>query len=317
FPFGHGLSYTTFGYSGLELKAGDKCATVSFKVKNTGKVAGAEVAQIYVGKTGSKVFRPLRELKGFEKVFLAPGEEKEITVELDERAFSYYCVGAHKWCVEPGAYTISVGSSSRDIRLRGDIWFNHEEYDIWQYTRDELPTYYFGDPSSVSDSEFEKLLCGPIPDSVRRADDRFTLCSTMEDARDTKWGARIIKLIEMAEKSKGLVKKEGSGMFIAMVNEMPFHSVVCMSGGKITADMADAIVGLLNNEDVGRNLKLLGLGGVDSVVSKLGGKDGIKSRISGMAGHIKETAVKAKNDIAKLKEKRAEAREEEEEEDEE
>ncbi|MBO7633845.1 MAG: glycoside hydrolase family 3 C-terminal domain-containing protein [Lachnospiraceae bacterium] len=317
FPFGHGLSYTTFGYSGLELKAGDKCATVSFKVKNTCKVAGADVAQIYVGKTGSKVFRPLRELKGFEKVFLAPGEEKEITVELDERAFSYYCVGAHKWCVEPGAYTISVGSSNRDIRLRGDIWFNHEEYDIWQYTRDELPTYYFGDPSSVSDSEFEKLLCGPIPDSVRRADDRFTLCSTMEDARDTKWGARIIKLIEMAEKSKGLVKKEGSGMFIAMVNEMPFHSVVCMSGGKITADMADAIVGLLNNEDVGRNLKLLGLGGVDSVVSKLGGKDGIKSRISGMAGHIKETAVKAKNDIAKLKEKRAEAREEEEEEDEE
>ncbi|MBQ3911717.1 MAG: glycoside hydrolase family 3 C-terminal domain-containing protein [Lachnospiraceae bacterium] len=317
FPFGHGLSYTTFAYSGLEIKSGDKCATVSFKVKNTGKVAGAEVAQIYVGKTGSKVFRPLRELKGFEKVFLAPGEEKEITVELNERAFSYYCVGAHKWCVEPGAYTISVGSSSRDIRLRGDVWFNHEEYDIWQYTREELPTYYFGDPSSVSDSEFEKLLCGPIPESVRRADDPFTLNSTIEDARSTKWGARVIKLIELAEKSKGVVKKEGSGMFIAMINEMPFHSVACMSGGKITIDMAEAIVSLLNNEDVGRNLKLLGLSGVDSVVSKLGGKDGIKSRLSGMAGHFKETASKAKEDIAKLKEKRAQAMAEDEEEDEE
>ena len=308
FPFGHGLSYTTFAYSGLNLSAGDKCATVSFKVKNTGKVAGAEVAQIYVGKTGSKVFRPLRELKGFEKVFLAPGEEKEITVQLDERAFAYYCVGAHKWCVEPGAYTISVGSSSRDIRLRGDIWFNHEEYDIWQYTRDELPTYYFGDPSSVSDSEFEKLLCGPIPESTRRADDPFTLNSTLEDARQSKWGARVIKLLEIASKSKSFLSRDNSGMFIAMINEMPFHSVACMSGGKISIDTAEAIVNLLNGENIGENLKLLGLSGVDAISSKIGGAEGVKSKFVDMIGHFKNTADKAKKDIRELAEKQAKKR---------
>ncbi len=318
FPFGHGLSYTTFNYSGLNITSGDKCATISFKIKNTGSRAGAEVAQVYVGKTGSKVFRPLRELKGFEKVFLQPGEEKEITIQLDERAFSYYCVGAHKWCVEPGAYTISVGSSSRDIRLRGDVWFNHEEYDIWQYTRDELPSYYFGDPSSVSDSEFEKLLCGPIPESVRREGDPFTLCSTVEDARSNKWGARVIKAIELVGKSKGLLSHDNNGMFIAMINEMPFHSVVCMSGGKITMDTAEAIVSLLNGENVGENLKLLGLSGVDAITSKIGGVEGIKSKMGDMMCHVKDTADKAKKDIVKIKEKRAAARRaDEEEEDEE
>ena len=83
-------------------------------------------------------------------------------------------------------------------------------------------------------------------------------------------------------------------MFIAMINEMPFHSVACMSGGKITIDMAEAIVGLLNNENVGGNLKLLGLSGVDSVVSKIGGKEGIKRKVSDMAEHVKETASKVK-----------------------
>ena len=303
FPFGHGLSYTTFAYSDLVVVGGDKTAKVKFKIKNTGKVRGGEVAQVYVGKNGSRIFRPIRELKGFEKVFLDPGESADIEVELDERAFSYYCVGAHKWCVEPGAYAISVGSSSRDIRLRGEVWFSHEADDIWQYTRDELPTYYFGDPSTVSDSEFEKLLCGPIPDSTRRTGDKLDLNSTLEDARDCKWGGRIMKVVDLVTKGAGAVSNDSNGMVIATIGEMPFHSMACMSGGALNLEMAEAIVGLLNEENVAANLKILGLSGVDAVSKKVGGVEGIKSGFTGMLNHFKETAERAKKDVADIRER--------------
>lgn len=272
FPFGHGLSYTTFEYTDMQIESGEADAAVSFTVKNTGRMRGGEVAQIYVGMNSSKVFRPLKELKGFEKVFLEPGESKRVTVTLPERAFAYYCVGAHKWCVEPGNYTISVGSSSHDIRLRGEVTFTRESGEIWQYTRDELPTYYHGDPSDVSDREFEKLLCGPIPESDRRKGEKLTLNATLEDAKDCKWGARIVKMIELAAKTKGLAGSEADGMLMATLGEMPLHSMACMSGGKFTLDMAEAVVGILNEENVIQNLKLLGLAGADAVTSKINEK---------------------------------------------
>lgn len=245
----------------------------------------------------------MKELKGFEKVFLNPGESCTVEVELDERAFSYYCVGAHKWCVEPGSYTISVGSSSRDIRLRGEVWFNHEAYDIWQYTRDELPTYYFGDPSSVSDSEFEKLLCGPIPENSRRNGEKLTLNSTLEDARDCKWGGRIMKLVDLITRSMSAVGSDANGMIIATIGEMPFKAMACMSGGALTLEMAEAIVGLLNEENVAENLKILGLSGVDAVNSKIGGFAGIKSGFGGMIAHFRETAKQAKKDFSEIRER--------------
>lgn len=292
FPFGHGLSYTTFGYSDLKVEVGDKSAKIIFKLKNTGSVAGAEVAQVYVGMKSSKVFRAMKELKGFEKVFLAPGEEKEVTIELDERAFAYYCSGAHRWCVEPGDYVISVGSSSRDIRLHGELTFTHEADDIWQYTRDELPTYYFGNPSSVSDREFEKLLCGPIPEGNRRPGEKLTMNSTLEDARECKWGGRVLKFIDVITNGVRRVKNDSNGMVIATLNEMPIHSMVAMSGGALTLEMAEAIVGLLNEENVGENLKILGLSGVDAVSAKVGGVEGIKKKLG-----------QAKDGVASLVEK--------------
>ena len=299
FPFGHGLSYTTFEYGNLSVEKGDREAKVSFTVKNTGAMAGAEVAQVYVGMKNSKVFRPMKELKGFEKVFLAPGEEKRVEIKLDERAFAYYCTGAHRWCVEPGDYIISVGSSSRDIRLHDEICFTHESDDIWQYTRDELPTYYFGNPSSVSDSEFEKLLCGPIPESMRRPGEKLDLNSTLEDARECKWGARIIKLIEFISRGVNAVKNDSNGMIIATLSEMPLHSMACMSGGALTPEMAEAIVGLLNEENVGENLKILGLSGVDAVTAKIGGIDGVKEKLGNAAKGIGGIVEKVKDKVQK------------------
>jgi beta-glucosidase len=121
FPFGYGLSYTSFAFSNLKLsksslKQGENL-TVTFDVKNTGTRAGAEVAQVYVSDPSATVQRPERELKGFSKVMLQPGESKTITVKLDARAFSYYDVAAKGWKIDPGKFAVLVGDSSEATPL--------------------------------------------------------------------------------------------------------------------------------------------------------------------------------------------------------
>ena len=116
YPFGYGLSYTTFELSGMSVKnvsEGDNLAEVTFTIKNTGKVAGAEVVQCYVGKQGeSPVERAVRELKNYEKIYLEPGESKTVTMTLDKGAFSYYDVteGVKDFVVDNGTYTIDIAS---------------------------------------------------------------------------------------------------------------------------------------------------------------------------------------------------------------
>ena len=123
FPFGYGLSYTTFGYSKLSVtpRNGNLSGpvTVSFDVKNLGRVPGAEIAQLFVGDAHSSVPRPVKELKGFAKVRLKPGETKRVSLTLDRRAFSYYDVNKKDWNAEPGDFAILIGSSSAKIELKG------------------------------------------------------------------------------------------------------------------------------------------------------------------------------------------------------
>ncbi|WP_432540915.1 glycoside hydrolase family 3 C-terminal domain-containing protein [Kineococcus sp. SYSU DK002] len=115
--FGHGLSYTTFAYSGLRLAAGEDGLDVHVTITNSGDVAGSEVVQVYVSDTEASVARPEQELKGFSRVTLEPGESREVVVTLDERAFSFWHSTARRWVVEGGEFGIRVGASSRDIRL--------------------------------------------------------------------------------------------------------------------------------------------------------------------------------------------------------
>jgi len=121
FPFGYGLSYTTFEFSNLAVTKTEKGAAVKFTVKNTGSTAGAEVAQLYVKDEESSVERPAKELKGFSKVFLQPGESKEVELTLGEEAFQFYDEAKKQWVTEPGKFSILVGSSSRDVKLTGDV----------------------------------------------------------------------------------------------------------------------------------------------------------------------------------------------------
>ncbi|MEO5942775.1 MAG: glycoside hydrolase family 3 C-terminal domain-containing protein [Ferruginibacter sp.] len=121
FAFGHGLSYTSFEYSDLKLSAEGKNATATFTVKNTGKVAGAETAELYVHQEKSLLPRPEKELKGFDKVMLQPGEQKTVTIKLDENAFQYFNDVENEWVMDLGTFDILVGGSSRNIKLNGKI----------------------------------------------------------------------------------------------------------------------------------------------------------------------------------------------------
>lgn len=125
YAFGHGLSYTDFAYRNMKIKTGDvrrgEKVRVSLSVKNTGSVAGAEIVQLYVSDTASSAARPPKELKGFRKIALKPGEEKEVAFELDDRAFAFWNDKTKAWTIEPGAFKVHLAASSRDVRLTGDV----------------------------------------------------------------------------------------------------------------------------------------------------------------------------------------------------
>jgi beta-glucosidase len=125
FPFGYGLSYTKFAYKNLSVTpataVGEQPVTVSFDVTNAGDRAGAEVAEVYVGALHPHMIRPVKELKGFAKTYLAPGETKRIAITLDSRAFSYYDTTKHRWMTEPGDNGVYVGGSVSQIELTGKV----------------------------------------------------------------------------------------------------------------------------------------------------------------------------------------------------
>jgi beta-glucosidase len=130
FPFGFGLSYTTFSYSDLDVEPavfnGTQPVKVSFTVMNSGKRAGAEVAELYVGQENPKISRPIKELKGFEKVYLQPGQSKTVTLELNQRSFAYFNTATEKWDALPGSYNVLVGGSSEDTPLKGQVSLKSE-----------------------------------------------------------------------------------------------------------------------------------------------------------------------------------------------
>jgi|LSQX01.2.fsa_nt_gb beta-glucosidase len=252
FPFGFGLSYSEFKYSGLKLskkkiKDTDKL-TVSFKIKNIGKVDAAEVAQVYVRDVESTIYRPEKELKGFKKVYLKAGEEKTVEIELCSRAFSFWNVLANDWTVESGDFEILVGSSSRDILLDAKVKVEAtKDVEIPDY-RETASGYYTGDAADISDADFEAVLGRPIPPNHRDESQPLDLTNSLGDAVSSRNGAAINRVLTAILDKVAALNLGGTGdMITAMALELPIRNFVSMSSGVFTADMAEGLLQILND----------------------------------------------------------------------
>lgn len=273
YPFGYGLSYTTFAYSGLKLskkKIKDTdTLTVSFKVKNTGSVPGAEIAQLYVKDTESTVFRPEKELKGFQKVFLAPGEETTVTLTLEKRAFAYYNVNIHDWHVESGKFDIMVGASSRDIRLNAQVQVDSTAGEVpIPDLRESAPVYYTGNVQEVTDEAFTALLGRPIP--YQDADTpRITLNSSLEEADSTPAGKKINAMLVSLFRALSKGNPAQEKMMTSMALQIPIRCFISMSMGVFTEDMARGLCQILNGEGTMKGIGKI-VGGIGEAVKGIG-----------------------------------------------
>lgn len=236
YPFGYGLSYTTFAYSDLSITRD----AVTFTLKNTGSVDGAEVAQVYISCRNGKVFRPPVELKGFRKVFLRAGESATVTIPLDDKAFRFFDVRANAWAVEEADYEVLVAASVRDVKLRGSLHVAGV-----QAQAEELPScYYSGQITAVSDAEFSRLLGREIPDG------KWSGELTANDAICQLYYARsplargIYRLLTWLKKKADA--KGTPDLNILFIYNMPFRAISKMSGGMFSQKMVDDVVFLVN-----------------------------------------------------------------------
>ncbi|MGN0447600.1 MAG: glycoside hydrolase family 3 C-terminal domain-containing protein [Acutalibacteraceae bacterium] len=255
FPFGYGLSYTSFAYSDLKLSkeslTDEEDLTLSFKIKNTGSCDGAEIAQVYVKDIESTVFRPEKELRAFKKVFLKKGEEKEVTLTLSKRAFAFYNINLSDWQVESGEFTVLVGASSRDIRLEKTVTVTSRETAVIPDYRETAPCYYTADVKDVPDKQFSALLGRPLPPAKLLPGTKLTLLNSLGDAKDTKWGKRICAAIDKAF----AVADSGDGameLMKAMVFDIPIRCFITMSSGAFNEKMAEGLLMVLNGEKTGK-----------------------------------------------------------------
>ena len=221
FPFGYGLSYTTFKFSNIRLSSNEISDTdelkVTVKVENTGKVAGKTVVQLYVGDVSSSVIRPIRELKGFEKIALEPGESKDVTFTLSKRAFAYWNQDISDWYVETGDFKIEIGQSSKDIECSALVKVNSTVKIKKHYTADSIFMDILSDPNAAAKIE-------PMLLQLKRVfvHDDDTASSDKDEA----------------------VSKD---MSLAMLNYMPLRGVLQFGGGILSSEAIDQIVDLLNS----------------------------------------------------------------------
>lgn len=217
FPFGYGLSYTTFEYSDLRLDKAEMLdtdtLTVTVKVKNTGAVRGKEVVQLYVGMPQSRTIRPEKELRGFEKVELAPGEEKTVSFTLSKRAFAYYRTDIADWYAESGDYVIMAAKSSRDVACTATV-------------------------RVTSTTKIKRV---------------YTMNSTVEEIMESPVGREFIgKMIASSglvpsDASEGPNLGEGTAqMMEIMMREMPLRSLLAFGGENVPAGLGEMLLSQLN-----------------------------------------------------------------------
>lgn len=266
FPFGFGLSYTSFEYSDIKLKKKNltkgEGAKVTFTIKNTGDVAGSEIAQVYVAKPESKIFRAPKELKGFVKIHLEPGEEKKVSVELDDRAFAFWNTATEDWCVESGEYKILVGASSRDIRLEAAAKMKSEDDEAIVDLRESAGVYFDGDPARAREDDFKVIYGGEFKLAPEITSD--SLNNSIERSKDKGLAKFIYNTVDLAMKPKGGV---GSSMITNTIMQTPIRNYVSMSNGLFTEDMADGLLKVFEGKDVAKGVGKIAKGVPNALVN--------------------------------------------------
>ena len=219
FPFGYGLSYTTFAYSEPKLSAGrirdTDTVTIRVDVTNTGSRTGKEVVQLYVSAPDSKVIRPVRELRGFDKIELAPGETKMVSFTLDMRAFAYWNTDIHDWYVESGKYLIQIGGSSRDIAIEQEVYV--------ESTR-KLPRHY------TMDTPFGDLMDDPEAMELLAPLMKIDFLEKKENEDTTDAAAEAIT----------------AEMQAAMIKYMPLRGSFSFAAGSVTPQQIQEVLDKLN-----------------------------------------------------------------------
>lgn len=251
YPFGHGLSYTSFEYSDFKLSSdsineGDEL-NVSFKIKNIGDRDGAEVAQVYVSAPKSEIYKAQKELKGFKKVFLKAGEETEVTIALDARAFAYYNVNISDWHVESGAYKVLVGASSRDIKFEGTVNVVSLNPDAQVPCYKEVaPVYYNLDTATeIKEEEFQAVYGKELPGNAPFEKGSFTINNTISQLRPSRFGNGLYTIMVNAAKLVA-IGSENPEMITQSVKDLPLRAFSGWTGGIISPYSVEGILDLCN-----------------------------------------------------------------------
>ena len=233
FPFGYGLSYTQFAYSGLSVEK-DR---VTLTVTNTGTRAGSEIVQLYLAKPDSLVYRPARELKGFARVTLAPGEARQVELPLEEKAFRFWNSAAGRWETEGGVYQVLAGASAADIRLEGKIEVAGT-VTVQPEQDPRLACYRAARVRQVPDAAFEALLGRPIPASKVAIDRNITFGELNHSRSPLGWLACRV-LTGMLRKS---MAKGHPDLNLLFIYNMPLRGLAKMTGGAVSMGMVDGLV---------------------------------------------------------------------------
>lgn len=267
YPFGHGLSYTKFAYKNLTVNGRE----ISLEIENTGNLAGKEVVELYVAPKTEGIFRPVRELRGFEKISLMPGETKQVRFTLDDRSFA---VWDDSWKIPGGEYQIEVGSSSRDIRLSRTINVEGENLSETEWQKG---SWYENPVGAPTREEWERLMGRSVPKSVEPKKGEFTMDNTCMEMKDHSF---IMKM--QYKVTEGIIAKSFGGkrdmndpafrMMMVCAADCPMRAVIISSDGAMNDSLAEFML-LMANGLFTSGLKTLLTGKKEFYTSKIKRRD--------------------------------------------
>ncbi|MEW9109512.1 MAG: glycoside hydrolase family 3 C-terminal domain-containing protein [Cytobacillus gottheilii] len=241
YPFGYGLSYTTFEYSDIVIDG----LHVSFNLTNSGDVAGAEIAQLYIEKADSVIFRSKKELKAFDKVYLEPGETKKVSLTLTDRDFSYYNPEIKDWEIESGNYMIQIGSSIQEIHLEGTVEMAGASPSV--FLKSSYPHYASANVKQITDSEFERLLGRELPSKSWDPHKDLGMNDTINQAQYKNWvGKLLYNSIMFVHHFLKKIGKPLTANNVYFVINMPFRQIDRFSGGKVSRNNVERLLRWIN-----------------------------------------------------------------------